>query len=311
MPSPIIVIGSSNTDMVVKVSQLPKPGETVLGGDLFMTAGGKGANQAVAAARLGGNVSFVARLGNDIFGKQAHASFGNENMDLSKLSFDESRPSGVALIVVNNGGENSITVAPGANGALRSSHVSDALHDISPPAIVLLQMEIPMDTVASAINLASDKKLQVILNPAPAQRVDKRLLSKLDWITPNETEAEILTGVHVTDVHSARNAAVSLRRSGVRNVVLTLGAKGAFLLTDEFDGMIAAPPASAVVDTTAAGDCFNGALAVALSEGLSAESACRFACCAATLSVARLGAQASMPSREEVEAVLSSNPIKS
>ena len=302
MAIPIYVIGSSNTDMVVKVDKLPLPGETVMGGIFFMNPGGKGANQAVAAARLGADVFFVVHIGNDLFGKQAVQQFQTgENINTSLVTMDPDHPSGVALIVVDAKGENSISVAPGSNSYLDIQKVDQALKGVIPPAIVLLQMEIPEKTIEYAIEMSHAKGLRVILNPAPARPVNPSVLKKLYMITPNESEAELLTGTSVTDVDSAAAAAKALKEMGVNNVIITMGAKGAFLLTDVIAKVIPSPPVSAVVDTTAAGDCFNGALTVALAEGRAVEEAVAFACSAASISVTRIGAQASLPYRKEVD----------
>lgn len=305
MAIPIYVIGSSNTDMVVKVDQLPQPGETVMGGVFFMNPGGKGANQAVAAARLGAEVFFVVHIGNDLFGKQAVEQFQSlENINTSLVTMDPDHPSGVALIVVDAQGENSISVAPGSNLYLDVEKVGHALETLSPPGIVLLQMEIPEKTIEYAIEASHAKGLLVILNPAPAHALNTAILKKLYMITPNEPEAELLTGLPVTDIDSAAAAARKLKEMGVANVAITLGAKGAYLLTDRIAKLIPSPPVHAVIDTTAAGDCFNGALAVALAEGKPMEAAVAFACSAASISVTRMGAQASMPYRKEIESSL-------
>jgi len=284
--------------MVVKTENLPIPGETVLGGQFLMNPGGKGANQAVAAARLGGQVTFVAKVGNDLFGQEAIQQFRREKINTEYVITDPEQPSGVALINVDARGENCIAVAPGANGTLTPENVEAALDTL--PALVLLQLEIPLATVAYVIRRSHEKGLRVVLNPAPAQALPADLLARLYLITPNETEAERLTGVRVTDPASAERAARQLRDGGVQNVIVTLGAKGAYLLTDSVSKLIATPPVTAV-DTTAAGDCFNGALVVALAEDQPWEAAVPFACRAASLSVTRLGAQASMPFRTELD----------
>ncbi len=307
MPIPIYVIGSSNTDMVVRVDKHPLPGETVMGGVFYMNAGGKGANQAVAAARLGAEVFFVVHIGNDVFGKQSLQQFQNaEHINISLATIDMDHPSGVALIVVDANGENSITVAPGSNHYLDVKKVELALKDVVAPAIVLIQMEIPMASIEYAIQTSYAKGLQVILNPAPAEAINPSLLKNLQWITPNESEAEVLTGIRVTDIKSAAEAAKKLRDQGVLNVVITLGSKGAYLHTETIEKLIVAVPVKAVVDTTAAGDCFNGALAVALAENKPIEEAVAFACCAASISVTRPGAQASLPHRQEVNILFDS-----
>ena len=300
MPAQILVIGSSNTDMVVKTTKLPAPGETVIGGTFLMNPGGKGANQAVAAARLAGTVTFVAKIGSDIFGQQAIDGFQREGIDTRHILTDADHPSGVALINVDAHGENCITVAPGANARLQPADVDAALQTALPDTLVLIQLEIPLPTVEYAIQQATKRGLRVILNPAPAQMLPADLFPNLFLITPNETEAEILTGIRVTDESSAEQAALKLHQMGVANVIVTLGAKGAYLHTETGATVVRASPVTPV-DTTAAGDCFNGALAVALSEGQTLPEAVTFACRVASISVTRMGAQASMPTRNELK----------
>ena len=295
----IIVVGSSNTDMVVKAQKLPAPGETVLGGQFLMNAGGKGANQAVAASRLGGKTTFVCKVGNDIFGDQALKQFDNEGIDTSFIFTDPELPSGVALINVDSKGENSITVASGANASLSIEEINKASLIFQSGDILLAQLETPIETVAHAIETAANYGLKAILNPAPAAELPEEIFRNLFAITPNETEAEILTGVKVIDEDSAHSAADILITKGVKNVIITLGSKGAFLKSDSFEGMISTEKVSAM-DTTAAGDCFNGALSVAILEGKTMEDAVAFACKAASISVTRMGAQASMPYRNEL-----------
>ena len=299
MARPIYVIGSSNTDMVVKTEKLPMPGETVIGGTFFMNPGGKGANQAVAAARLGGRVTFIARVGSDLFGSQALQQFQTENIDTRFVTQDPEYPSGVALIGVDRQGENTIIVAPGSNRQLNVKDVANAFESIAEKSIILIQLEIPQETVEFAILSGKKKNCDVILNPAPVQPVDNSALRNLSIITPNETEAEMLTGIRITDLNTAEQAARQLHQAGVPNVIITLGSKGAFVSTGSNGKLVAAPKVTAV-DTTAGGDCFNGALAVALAEGMKIEEAVGFACQAASLSVTRMGAQASMPYRKEV-----------
>lgn len=299
MPQPVLVIGSSNTDMVVRAPRLPAPGETIIGHDFLLNPGGKGANQAVAAARLGGEVTFVANLGNDLFGKQALEQFHRENIRTEFIQIDAEHPSGVALIGVDAQGENSILVAPGANAHLGIHPVEAAVRAVGDSPIVLVQLEIPLSTVAFAIRCGQAAGGRVVLNPAPAQPLDPSLLPHLYLITPNESEASQLTGILVVDAETARQAAFRLREWGALNVVITMGARGAFLLTGEESHMLAAP-AVAVTDTTAAGDCFNGALAVALAENAPLPGAVAFACRAAALSVTKVGAQASLPFRSEM-----------
>jgi ribokinase len=296
----IAVIGSSNTDMVIKTSKLPIPGETILGGKFFMNPGGKGANQAVAAARLGGKVSFIAKTGDDVFGKQARQIFENENINTDYLVTDPGHPSGVALITVDAKGENCIVVAPGSNGYLSQGDIDLAREEILRSDIVLMQLEIPLETVVYAANLAFDAGKKVILNPAPAAQITDELLSKLYLITPNETEAELISGVPVKDIESATLAARNLFGRGVKVVIITLGSKGALLYTGDEAKLIPSPKVEAI-DTTAAGDVFNGAIAVAISEGLELEKAVEFACKAAAISVTRMGAQASAPYWKEIK----------
>jgi len=295
----IIVIGSSNTDMVIKSKKLPAPGETILGGTFLMNPGGKGANQAVAAARLGGNVTLVTKIGNDMFGSEAKSLFNKENIDTRYIIKDAINPSGVALITVDEHGENSIVVAPGSNGTLSSDDIKDEVFDTDKPDLFLMQLEIPVSTVEFVAKKASDNGNRVILNPAPARKLSDELLSSLFLITPNETEAEILSGIKVTDVVTAEKAASALRKKGVKNVIITLGASGSYLSNDTISKLIPVIPVKAI-DTTAAGDVFSGALAVAISEGNELADAVAFANKAASISVTRMGAQASAPYRKEI-----------
>ncbi len=297
--SGIKVIGSSNTDMVIKSKKLPAPGETLLGGTFMMNPGGKGANQAVAAARLGGNVTFVTKIGNDIFGSEAAELFGKEKINTKYIVKDAVNPSGVALINVDENGENSIVVAQGSNGTLSAGDINDEVFGTDDSDIFLMQLEIPVETVAFAAKKASANGNRVILNPAPACLLPDDLFRNLYLITPNETEAYILTGIEVNDTASAEAAARNLLEKGVRNVVITMGASGAYMLSDNISLMIPGFPVKAV-DTTAAGDVFNGALAAALSEGSDISDAVAFANRAASISVTRMGAQASAPYRYEI-----------
>ena len=297
--SRIIVIGSSNTDMVIKSKKLPVPGETIIGGTFLMNPGGKGANQAVAAARLNGKVTFVAKTGNDIFGSEAKQLFDNESIDTRFLIRDDINPSGVALINVDENGENSIVVASGSNGTLSAYDINDEVFKSTNDDIFLMQLEIPLGTVEFVALKAAGNGSRVILNPAPARQLSAEILSCLYMIIPNETEAELLTGIKVTDAPSAEKAAEKLFNRGVKNVVITMGGSGAFFLTGGYSKMITVVPVKAI-DSTAAGDVFCGALAVALSEGKNNEEAVIFANKAAAISVTRMGAQASAPYREEI-----------
>ena len=295
----IVVIGSTNTDMVVKAARIPAPGETILGGRFLMNPGGKGANQAVAAARLGGEVVFIAKVGNDLFGREARTLFAKEGICTDYVLTDNTEPSGVALIMVDAKGENCISVASGANGALSAEDIEVARGAIEKAGVLLMQLETPVETVLCAARWASAKGVPVVLNPAPACELPDGLLKCLSMITPNETEAELLTGVKVTDEMSAARAAKALCSTGVKRVVITMGSKGAFVYADG-EGMIVPAVKVKAVDTTAAGDVFNGALAVALTEDHPLAAAISFAAKAAAISVTRMGAQASAPYRNEI-----------
>ncbi len=286
--------------MVVKAEHLPAAGETILGGHFFMNAGGKGANQAVAAVRLGGAVTFIAKAGKDIFGEQALELFRKEGIDTSHIKLDKNYPSGVALITVDDKAENCIVVAPGANAALLPADLDSVSALICHAAVVLVQLEIPLETVEYAAALAGPSDAMLILNPAPARTLPNELLQKIDIITPNETEATLLTGIQVHDQSSAEMAAKKLLNKGVRSVVITMGAQGAYWTDGKSSGFCPAPQVKAV-DTTAAGDVFNGALALAIAEKMEFPQAVAFGCAAASLSVTRLGAQASAPFRNELD----------
>ena len=296
----IIVIGSSNTDMVVKCKKLPTPGETILGGAFLMNPGGKGANQAVAAARLNGIVTFVTKTGNDHFGEQSKLLFEKEGIDTRFLIRDQKNPSGVALIAVDENGENTIVVASGSNATLSAYDIDEEVYVADKEDVYLMQLEIPVGTVEYVAQKVSDKGNRVILNPAPARLLSQELLDSVYVLTPNEIEAEILTGIKVENASSAERSAMKLLDKGVKNVIITMGAAGAYLCTPEISKMIPVVPVKAV-DTTAAGDAFNGALAVALAEGKDLEEAVGFANKAASISVTRLGAQASAPYRNELD----------
>ena len=297
--SKIIIVGSANTDMVVKAKTLPLPGETILGGEFFMNAGGKGANQAVAAARLGGDVLLVAKVGDDIFGKQTIEGLQKEKINTSFIFIDKTAPSGTALINVNAQGENCIVVAPGANANLLPADIAK-VKGMEAAQILLMQLEIPITTIEQVAKNAKQNHQKMIINPAPAQKLSDELLNGLFLLTPNETEASILTGIHVVDEKSAAEAANIFLTKGVQNVIITLGKQGAYFQNNEEHFLVAAPIVEAL-DTTAAGDTFSGAMAVAITEDKSWKQAIEFAVKAASIAVTRLGAQASVPYRNEID----------
>ncbi len=302
----IVVVGSSNTDMVVKADRIPAPGETVLGGAFVMVAGGKGANQAVAAARLGAEVSLVARLGADTLGDQAIAGYRNDGILTDLVVRDPDRPTGVALILVDGKGENSITVALGANEALSPDDVDRAADRIRAADAVVMQLEVPLAAVERAAAIAAAAGVPVILDPAPAPDggLPASLLRNVTCLKPNESEAERLTGIPVVDTASAERAALVLRGLGPRIVIITLGSQGAVIVDDAGARHVPAYWVTAV-DTTAAGDAFTGALAVALASGVALPEAVRQAAAAGAFAATRMGAQPSLPTRAELDAFLS------
>ena len=303
MKPKIVVVGSSNTDLVMKLPRLPRPGETIIGGSFSMAAGGKGANQAVAASRAGGDVSFIAKVGNDVFGSKTIEGFKNDGLDAQFVDIVPETASGIGLIFVDRNGENCIGVASGANHELMPADVEKAGGVIASADILLLQLEIPLTTVEAAVRIASKAGVRVLLNPAPAQPLNPAFLKQISVITPNENEVEILTGIRISDDASVTAAASKLRTQQIPAGVITLGARGAFL-SDEGKAEFVASFRVESVDSTAAGDVFSGALAVALGERASLSDAVRFACAAAALSVTRLGAQPSAPRREEITTFL-------
>ena len=300
MSKPISVVGSSNMDLVIKTERIPRPGETILGGEFVMIAGGKGANQAVAAARLGAQVNFIARVGNDAFGTKMLENFARDGINSGFVVKDQSKASGVATITVDSHGENSIVVAPGANAALSPADIEAAEKVIAESGSLLLQLEIPLETVIRAAELAHKHGTRVILDPAPAQKLPEKLLKLIDILTPNESEAELLTGIGGDSEESARKQAECLFAAGVSCVLVTRGASGSMLYDGrEFKSFPALKVKS--VDSTAAGDCFNGALAAALAEGKALDQAIEFASRAAACSTTRLGAQDSLPGKFDLE----------
>lgn len=300
MSKRIVVIGSCNTDMVINMERLPLPGETLLGGKFFMNPGGKGANQAVAAARLGGKVTFIAKVGNDPFGIRSIDQYKAEGIDAKHVLIDREQPSGVALILVDVHGENSIAVASGANAHLMPEDIDRAQKTVEEGDILLMQLETPMATVEHAALMAKQAGRKVILNPAPAHSLPESLLQSLYMLIANETEAEYISGTQITDMDSVARAADIICHKGVENVVITLGSKGAFIKEKGTYHQVPALKVKAV-DATAAGDTFCGAVCVALAEGKGITEAVKFACRAAAVTVTRMGAQSSLPYRKEVE----------
>lgn len=297
----IIVIGSSNTDMVVTSSKMPLPGETVLGSEFDIIQGGKGANQAVAVARAGGNVTFIAKVGNDSFGTNAINGYKADNIDTNYVLIDDNKPTGVAVIIVDeNSGQNSIVVAPGANDNLSVEDIEKVESEIKSADILLIQLEIPLKTVMFALKLAKENGIKTILNPAPAKLLSDDILKKIDIITPNETETEILTGIEITDDASMKKAAAILLESINDTVIITLGSKGAYYLNKSGEeGIVPAQKVNAV-DTTAAGDVFNGYLAASLATKNPLHDSILLANKAAAISVLGKGAQPSIPSLQQV-----------
>lgn len=295
----ITVIGSSNTDLICRVPRIPRGGETILGTDFFTVQGGKGANQAVAAARAGGQVTFIACVGNDNFGKNAIEAYRKEGINTNCIQIADDVATGVALINVADSGENSISVAPGANSRLTPLIVENFRQVILHSDLILVQLEIPIETVYYVVELGHKTNIPVVLNPAPAQKIDPLILKQITLITPNEHEAYLLTGLDEKS-DGVEQCAIELQRQGTQTVIITLGSKGAYYLDNDQSGIVEGIAVKAV-DTTAAGDTFNGYLAVALAQGKPIHEAITIANRAAALSVTRLGAQSSIPFFEELE----------
>ena len=300
----IVVIGSSNTDMVVKTSHLPIGGETVLGGDFFMNAGGKGANQAVAAARYGNRVVFVAKTGDDLFGAQVREQMKQDGIITDYVFVDKEHPSGVALITIDKDAENCIVVASGANMYLSPEDIDKAADEIRSADVVLMQLECPVETVAYAARMATQAGVPVILNPAPApvEPLSTELMQDLYLITPNRSEASRISGIEVTNMESAQRAAKAIYDMGPRNVIITLGSEGSLIYDGAMFMRVEAMKVEAV-DTTAAGDTYNGVLASVIAERRSLIEAAGEASIAGAISVTRMGAQPAAPTREEINAM--------
>jgi ribokinase len=300
MPPAIVVVGSSNTDMVVKLPRLPSKGESIIGGEFFMPAGGKGANQAVAAARLGAHVKFVARLGADMLGDKALAGLTGEGIQTDYIVRDAAAPSGVALIIVDANGDNILAVAPGANLRLSPDDVQRAESAIAAADVLVVQLETPVETVRHALTLARRHKVRTVLNPAPAQALPADILALVDVLTPNEHEVTLLCGESGQTIEQAARRLLAM---GVGAIVVTLGAEGALIV--ESAGETHAPGLKVQpVDTTAAGDAFTAALACALAGGDDMPAAVRFANAVGALTVTKMGAQPSLPTAAELRAFI-------
>lgn len=303
----ITVVGSSNTDMIIKTPRLPVVGETVLGGNFAVALGGKGANQAVAAARTGGKVTFVGCIGNDVFGEQALNGLLEDGINVDYVVKDPKVPSGVAQIIVDDNGRHLVAVAPGANQNLGEQDIINARSAVLGCDMLILQLEIPIQTVRFTAKMAFEHNIRVMLNPAPACPLDDELLGYISVLTPNKVEAEALTGIAITDERSVELAGRILLERGLTRVIITLGSKGAMVIDNGGAEHVPAFPVKSI-DTTAASDVFNGALAVALAEGKNFYESVRFANAAAALSTMRLGAQSSIPGRKEVLEMLKKQP---
>jgi ribokinase len=298
----IVVVGSINMDLVVRMPRIPRPGETLLEGNFKMFPGGKGANQAVAAARLGAHVTMIGCVGSDSFGQEMQAALAREGIDTTHILTDPDEATGVALIQVDAQGQNSIAVASGANFRLTSADVEKAMQTIGEFDALVMPLETPLDTIYAAARIASNKGAKIILNPAPAKVLDKDLLELVDVLVPNEYEIGLLAGIQMQSASEIYDAAHTLLSLGANNLMVTMGSKGAILFNEKtIQGMIIPTYPVQVVDTTAAGDCFVGALAVAICEEEPLLVAAEFASAAAALSVTRVGAQPSLPYRKEVE----------
>ena len=295
----IVVIGSSNTDMTVKSEHLPAPGETVMGGEFHMGPGGKGANQAVAARRLGGDVTFVCKVGRDIFGDNAVAGYEREGIDTSCVMRSD-KASGTALILVDDSGENVISVAPGANADITVADIDGVADVIRSADYLILQLEIPVPAVLRAAQIAAEAGVYVVLNPAPACKLPREIFQYISLMTPNQTETSILSGHEVKDEQSLLEAVEVLRGLGVKDFVVTMGSKGSLVFKDGKTEMVPAQKVKAV-DATAAGDTFCGGVVVGLSEGLSLKEAAEFATKASALTVQKMGAQESIPYRKDIK----------
>jgi ribokinase len=309
MSTDIVVVGSLNMDMVVKVERRPTKGETILGSDFFMSPGGKGANQAYAVGNLGGSVAIIGRLGSDVFAESLHSNLRKVGVDISAIDINKNESSGIAIISIDGNGDNSIIVAPGANKRVSTGDIRRKESLIKNSKLLMIQLEIPLESVIEAIEIANYHHVPVLLDPAPARQLPDEILKMIDFITPNETEIYHLTGIEVTDNKSAKLAAVELLGKGIKTVFAKLGAKGVTVVnvnrSHHFPGY-----AVDVVDTTAAGDAFAGALGKALSEGKDVWAAAQFANAVGALAVTRYGAQQSIPNLMETEAFIKQMSVR-
>jgi ribokinase len=308
---PIVVVGSINADLVATVEHIPLAGETINGTSFQIHPGGKGANQAVAVARLGYPVKMIGRLGTDVYGEQLRSHLRTAGVDTACIATTEGS-SGIALILVSKAGENCIVVTPGANAQVSPNDIQANIATIREAGMVLAQLEIPVESVSCLAELCTQEGIPLVLDPAPAISLPRELLPHLTWFTPNETEAAFFTqefAPHAQQLGSSQTAQ-ALRHAGVQGVVLKLGSRGAFVATDQLDELVPSFPVKAV-DTTAAGDAFNGAFATALMMGMATAESARFAAAAAAISVTRAGAQPSMPNLAEVEDFLRSGTRES
>ncbi|MCG6202215.1 ribokinase [Psychromonas antarctica] len=296
----LVVLGSVNADHVLQVPSFPRPGETLHGRGYSVIPGGKGANQAVAAVRLGADVAFIACVGDDSFGVNIRKSFSEEGMNVEAVMVEKNKPTGIAMIQVADSGENSICISAEANACLTASRLQPHHHLIADAQMLLMQLETPMEAIISAAEIAREAQTQVVLNPAPAQPLADNLLKLIDIITPNETEAEQLTGIKVSDMVSAQQAAEQLHSKGIKLVMITLGSQGVWVSENGKGQQIKGFRVKAI-DTTAAGDTFNGALLTRLLEGAVLADAIRFAHAAAAITVTGVGAQTSIPHRNAVD----------
>ena len=305
----LFTIGSSNTDLVIYLDHIPKIGETVIGGESSIIFGGKGANQAVAAKRAGADIKFVTQLGDDSFGEGMKKHLVKEDLPQGYILKDKNQPSGIAQIFVSKKGENSIAVAPGSNGTLTFDRIKPFIKDLASADLVLVQFEIPIETVMDLIDFCFNKGVKTLVNPAPAIKLTHEKLSKIWMITPNESEAEILTGITVNNQQSATNAAQMILAMGVEHCIVTLGEKGSVWISKNGAFHFTVPSVNSV-DSTAAGDVFNGYLAAAVTKDLPLEKAIVIAHAAASLSVTIKGAQTSIPKIEKTQLFLKQNPIE-